>query len=117
MERTSRLKKWFDEHYKSVNEFAEALNVSQPHASMLLNGAAGIGPKTQDKLRELKCDIDWLMTGKTKSEYKQQEENSELLLLREQVATLSAENEKLKSILSPEIVKTILYPTKRKTHK
>jgi len=58
-----RLRNWVKIRYGTVNEFAAALGVAQPTASQLINGVRNPGNKVQMKLRELGCDIEWLMTG------------------------------------------------------
>jgi len=64
-----RLREWMGKQYGSVNAFALALDVSQPSASQYLNGARVPGNKMQSRLRDLGCDIEWLMTGVSNKDY------------------------------------------------
>jgi transcriptional regulator with XRE-family HTH domain len=102
-----------------VNEFASRMGISQPAASQLLSGHYTPGARTQEKLRRLGCDIEWLMTGK--SGYKVAEE-SEVYYLRQRVSELEKEKHdlarKLKAIetaLNPH-PPPLKYPRSRKHH-
>lgn len=59
-----RLKDFGLSHYPSLKAFAEALDVPQSTLSNYLAGDRTPGNKLQSKLRDLGCDIEWLMTGK-----------------------------------------------------
>jgi len=58
-----RLRKWGLAQYASVNGFAEALGVGQASLSQYLNGRRIPGNDMQSRLRELGCDVEWIMTG------------------------------------------------------
>jgi repressor LexA len=59
-----RLKEFGLSKFGSLKEFAEALKISPEHLSQYVNGKSKPGNKTQQRLRGLGCDIEWLMTGK-----------------------------------------------------
>ncbi len=64
------------------------------------------GPIMQDKLRELKCDIEWLMTGETKSADRVREK--EIEYYKSENEKLKQENDALKRSLAPHLVQTVL---------
>ncbi len=51
-------------------KYAEELGITQGNLQLYLSGDRIPGNKLQQKLRELGCDIEWLMTGKSKEEKK-----------------------------------------------
>jgi len=48
--------------------FAQKLGVSPNHITDILGMRAAIGGKTQARLRELGCDVEWLLTGRRAGE-------------------------------------------------
>lgn len=55
--------KYGDKHgYKSL--FGKDIGASSSQVTQLLNGERIPGNKIQDKLRQLGCDVEWLMTGR-----------------------------------------------------
>jgi transcriptional regulator with XRE-family HTH domain len=67
---SARLRQFMNERFTTVGLFATALGMGQPSVSSYLNGSRTPGNKMQERLRELGCNIDWLMTGKTTTENK-----------------------------------------------
>jgi transcriptional regulator with XRE-family HTH domain len=54
----------FGSDHGAKAKFAEALEISPQQLQNLLRGRSGVGARTQERLRALGCDIEWLMTGK-----------------------------------------------------
>lgn len=65
LEISARLREWGLDRFRTVGGFADALGVAQPQLSNYLNGRRTPGNAMQARLRDLGCDIEWLMTGKT----------------------------------------------------
>lgn len=118
---SERLRQFYVEKYSTQADFARALGIVPQNITPYLKGERSPGAKMQSKLRDLGCDIEWLMTGKTAKEYKTQEENAELLRLREENEMLRADRDALARTLAPETVRAILsgvrYSTGRKRKK
>lgn len=77
-----RLRTWGLSHYKSLAEFARALQIPQPHLSAYLAGTYRPGNKLQQKLRELGCDVDWLMQGGDAGQPKKRKAQAQLFRYR-----------------------------------
>jgi hypothetical protein len=60
---SKRLKKWGVEEYGSLVSFARALGISQQSLHDYTSARTRPGNKMQSRLRELGCDVEWLMTG------------------------------------------------------
>lgn len=58
-----RLREWAVEKYGSVQGLADALHKPKQSLQPYLRNSSKPGPKLQSELRELGCDIEWLMTG------------------------------------------------------
>jgi len=63
-----RLRQWSATQFPSLAAFARALGWIPQNLTPYLNGTILPGNALQAKLRELGCDIEWLMTGKDKEE-------------------------------------------------
>ena len=60
-----RLREFGQGRYPSMSAFAEALGVSPSQINNYLSGRRTPGNKMQSRLRDLGCNIEWLMTGYT----------------------------------------------------
>lgn len=60
---SKRLKKWGLEEFGSLASFARALGISQQSLHDYTGGRTRPGNTMQSRLRELGCDVEWLMTG------------------------------------------------------
>lgn len=60
-----RLRQWGSSRFPSQAAFARALGLVPQNLTPYLNGITLPGNTIQAKLREIGCDIEWLMTGKT----------------------------------------------------
>ena len=60
-----RLQKWGLERYKNLTAFAEGLGMSPQNLNAYLRGYRIPGNTLKGRLRELGCDIGWLMTGQS----------------------------------------------------
>lgn len=85
-------------------DFARSLSMQPAGLTKYLNGKQQPGNIIQKRLRDLGCDIEWLMTGKTAVEYKQQQENDEILKLKEEVALWKGKYDELQRRLRPLVV-------------
>ena len=65
-----RLREFGLSKFTSMAEFARALDLPPQSLNSYLSGNFMPGNKMQSKLRELGCDIEWLMTGKKGAEGK-----------------------------------------------
>lgn len=63
-----RLRKWGVGRYGSVKNFADKLDIVSEGLSPYLNDKRIPGNKMQSKLRNLGCDITWLITGQKQEE-------------------------------------------------
>lgn len=59
-----RLRSWGLSKYTNLASFARALEISQVSLSAYMAGRSLPGNKLQSKLRDLDCDVTWLLTGK-----------------------------------------------------
>jgi transcriptional regulator with XRE-family HTH domain len=80
----SRLRDWCLSRFGKLKDAAAALSISQELLSQYIHGKSLPGNKTQARLRQLGCDIEWLMTGisSQKEECKTEEEAKMLARLR-----------------------------------
>jgi hypothetical protein len=60
---SKRLKKWGVEEFGSLVSFARALGISHQSLHDYTSARTLPGNKMQSRLRELGCDVEWLMTG------------------------------------------------------
>jgi transcriptional regulator with XRE-family HTH domain len=58
-----RIREFGLSRFSNLKAFAEALGIPQSTLSNYMSGAIRPGNKMQARLRELGCDIEWLMTG------------------------------------------------------
>jgi transcriptional regulator with XRE-family HTH domain len=66
----ARLRSFAEGRYKSMVAFAESLGVSASQINDYLSGRRTPGNTMQSRLRDLGCDIEWLMTGKRSIRYR-----------------------------------------------
>jgi SOS-response transcriptional repressor LexA len=59
-----RLRKFGESKFPSMAQFARALRITPQDLNHYLMGNGKPGNKLQSRLRDLGCDIEWLMTGK-----------------------------------------------------
>jgi len=62
MKKHEKLKVFGIAKFGKLTTFAEAMGIPQPALSRAVNGKVPIGSKYIEKLRELGCDINWLMS-------------------------------------------------------
>ncbi len=61
-----RLRQFGKNHFGSMSKLAEALDMTPQQLNDYLSGRITPGNKMQGRLREIGCDIEWLMTGEKK---------------------------------------------------
>ncbi len=59
----TRLREFATEKYKNISGLCRALGKDTSYLNLYLSGKSLPGWKLQQRLRELGCDIEWLMTG------------------------------------------------------
>ena len=97
-----RLREFGEKNFTSMTDFATALSMLPQTLNSYLSGASGIGSKMQEKLRELGCDIEWLMTGE-KGEQKHHAYTLEEEAILKRLRELGIDTkEKFDQYLSPE---------------
>lgn len=66
---SERFRQFITEHYITVKNAAEALGISSATlSSSYLNGKSVPGGELIAKLIQAGCDVDWLLTGKTRGQ-------------------------------------------------
>lgn len=113
VEISKRLREFGEKKFSSMAEFARSLGMRPQTLNNYLSGSIPIGATMREKLSKLGCDNEWLMTGKTHDEHKQQKENEELRKLREENEILKGERDALLRSLAPEISHLIISGIKR----
>lgn len=80
MEFRDRLKDWLKQKYGNINKAAIAFDMPPITLHRYTTGVNSPGMPFLLKLRELGCDINWLLTGETQDEHlkKMQDEIEEL---------------------------------------
>jgi len=73
-----RLRSWGENKYGKMSVFAETLSVTPQHLDAYLSGRQKPGNKMQSQLRELGCNIAWLIYGETEEEIQKKWENSRI---------------------------------------
>lgn len=58
-----RLEKWILANYRTKTEFCEKIGMSTQNLNLYISGKSGIGTKFINRLRDIGCNIEWLMTG------------------------------------------------------
>lgn len=106
-----RLKEFCDKNFEGPSAFARALSISPQNLYQYMSGKSAPGAIIQDRLRDLGCDIEWLMTGKTSVEYKAQRENSEAAYWKEQALKYKGEMDAVRRSLSAQVIRVILEST------
>jgi transcriptional regulator with XRE-family HTH domain len=61
----SRIREFQEKNFKSAAEFARALFMKPQSLNVYLSGKSLPGSDVLIKLRDLGCDINWLLTGKS----------------------------------------------------
>jgi len=64
-----RLAKLADEKYQRRADFARAIGLSPQNLNKYLSGGQRPGGRFLDRLRDLKLDVEWLMTGRDSSTF------------------------------------------------
>lgn len=104
----NRLRQFGEERFGNMKSFAGALGVSVQHLSPYINGKHIPGNKLQDRLRELRCDLTWLITGMTKEEIYKKSEKSDLrnadAASKKRIAELELEIKLLRSYIAPSVL-------------
>ena len=102
----NRLEKWILENYKTKTAFCKDAGMSLQSLNIYTSGVSGIGNKFLKRLRELGCDVDWLITGReaplhqaTKVVEDKTIDNLLLVEFMNRVITLENEDKKLKEEL------------------
>jgi hypothetical protein len=110
----------FGSEFGWKSKFADALGMKPQALQSYFDGTRIPGFTVLARLQKLGCSSDWLLYGEMK-EYKIKGENEELATLREEVLRLKhvdEENARLKRVLAPEIVQTVLsgvrYPRRKR---
>jgi hypothetical protein len=115
-----RLKKWVESNFASIAAFGRATGKSSQFWYQYFNGSRRPGPDTQNLLRKVNCDIEYIMTGAENTgltvrepleKYKAEEETKEL---KKRVDALEKENMALRDALAPHIVQVILKEIQKK---
>jgi len=115
-----RLKKWVERNYESIAAFGRATGKNSQFWYQYFNGSRRPGPDTQNLLRKVNCDVEYIMTGTYGSESSVREplekygSNEKIAELKKKIGTLESENEMLRKALAPEFVKVILKKNKKK---
>ena len=58
-----RLEKWILANYRTKTEFCEKIGMSTQNLNLYISGKSGVGTKFLNRLRDIGCNIEWLMTG------------------------------------------------------
>lgn len=104
----SRMRYFGENKFSTMADFARALAIEPVNLTPYLNGRTRPGNKLQNKLRDLGCDIEWLMTGKTQEHKICTKSEQEILSFLQSIGVDSVD--KIKTILSPEnTIKDISY--------
>lgn len=117
-----RLKKWVERNFESIAAFGRATEKKSQFWYQYFNGSRRPGTDTQNLLRKVNCDIEYIMTGTHSGEsissvreplgkYKSDEEIAEL---KKKIDTLERENAALRDAFAPEIVQVILKRGKKR---
>lgn len=62
-ETAARLRDYGLKNFRSLAEFARALDIKPQVLTAYLNGRSLPGPKMQERLQRVGCDINWLLSG------------------------------------------------------
>lgn len=85
-----------------MSDFARALTMEPPSLTKYLNGSQRPGFVMQERLRELGCDIEWLMTGKKSGDRETERLRQENARLKKQLDDIRL---RLENALDPEFQK------------
>ncbi len=119
-----RLKKWVERNFDSIAAFGRATGKKSQFWYQYFNGSRRPGPDTQNLLRKVNCDIEYIMTGTYSGEsissvreplgkYKSNEEIAEL---KKKIDALEKENTALRGAFAPEILQVILKRGKKRKY-
>ncbi len=90
----ANLRKFAEENFDSLADFARNLGMNNPQQlNPYTSGKSILGGEKLAILRELGCDINWLLTGETSEERKYNRQNIELPILADISAGLGELNE------------------------
>jgi len=70
-----RLRQFGESRFETMAEFARALGISPQNLNAYLSGRRLPGNKMERKLKELGCDIVWLLHGESREELNKRFEN------------------------------------------
>lgn len=101
-----RLREFGKKKFTSMSEFAKAVGMKPSSFNVYLSGNARPGPILHERLRELGCDIEWLMTGESSSSFLVKEQ--EVQYYKNENERLKKENELLKRALPAKFVEYVL---------
>lgn len=71
----NRIREFGNSRFRTLKEFAEALDMKPPSLQSYLSGKREPGARILAKLYVLGCDVNWVISGKTKEERDQLKEN------------------------------------------
>ncbi len=63
---SGRLRVFGEAHYTSMAAFARSIGISSQQLNDYMSGKAGVGVKMLKRLRAVGCDIEWLLTGRSR---------------------------------------------------
>jgi transcriptional regulator with XRE-family HTH domain len=117
-----RLKKWVERNYESIAAFGRATGKNSQFWYQYFNGSRRPGPDTQNLLRKVNCDVEYIMTGNYSSEspssvrepLERYESDEEIAELKKKIDALERENTALRGAFAPEILQVILNRMKKK---
>ncbi len=66
-ETAQRLEKWILANYKNKTEFCKKSGMTLQALNVYIKGQSGIGNKFLNTLKELGCDVEWLISGREES--------------------------------------------------
>ena len=116
-----RLKRWVENNFATIAAFGRATGKSPQFWYQYFNGSRRPGPDTQNLLRKVECDIEFIMTGKgregasylVREPMENYKSGVEIEELKSKVDRLERENAALRDAFAPEIVQVILKRKKK----
>ncbi|MFN8359344.1 MAG: helix-turn-helix transcriptional regulator [Candidatus Kapaibacterium sp.] len=61
---SQRLENWIHNNFRTKTEFCQKSGMSLQSLNMYTSGKSGIGTKFLNRLREMGCDVEWLISGR-----------------------------------------------------
>ncbi len=96
-------KRKYGNAYGWQKKYADALGVSPQALTPYLSGKSVPGNKLHKRLREINCDIEWLMTGKKEGEREEQPISREDIELLQRLKSFGIDSlDKLEKLCNPE---------------